>query len=194
MTVSIDCDVDEGGGRDCNALRRVWRGIAESIEQAFFRCFRMRCSPKEGTRGRTARFSMDEAVLIAVGSSLREDSSEVRLAGCCVTAGVPPISVVTTDALYGASWGQWTLVCGGCGDSGRVGLLNEASASTGLRSEKLELAACGDRSGWTLAGLNGSPFLIVADNIVAKLCLVDRAVKRAYCCEVAASRPWRVKY
>ena len=150
MTESMDCCVaDEGGGRDCNALRRVWRGIAESIDCAFLRCFRTRFSPKDGMRGRTERFSMEEDLLIAVGSSLREDSSDVRLAGCCVTAGVPPISVVTTDALYGASWGQWTLVCGGCGDSGRVGLLNEASASTGLRSrsEKLELASCGDRSG-----------------------------------------------
>ena len=138
------------------------------MEQAFLRCFRVRFSPKEGKRGKTERFSMEEEVLMAVEDRFRVYSSDVRLAGCCVTAEGPPISAVVTDALYGASNGQWTLVCGGWGDSGRLRLFNGASESTGLRSEEFELVR-GDRSGCTLAGLYGSPFLEVADNIVAQL-------------------------
>jgi hypothetical protein len=64
------------------------------------------------------RFSIDEEVVIVEGASLRSDSSGVRVAGVVSDpAGAPPNSVVATDeALYGASFGQWTLVCGSCGE------------------------------------------------------------------------------
>jgi hypothetical protein len=109
---------DDMGGRDCRALRIVWRGTAESMEHAFLRCFRMRFSPNECTRGSTVRFSIEDEALIAVDWSFRDDSSEVEMVGVgSDAAGAPPISVVATgEALYGASLGQWTLVCGGCGE------------------------------------------------------------------------------
>jgi hypothetical protein len=60
-------------------------------------------------------------------------------------AGAPPVSVVVPEeALYGASLGQWTLVCGGCGEQSPAGLKLDA-ASTELTSAKP--LACGDRSG-----------------------------------------------
>jgi hypothetical protein len=59
-------DVDDIGGRDCSALRIVWRGTAESKDAAFLRCFRMRFSPNEGTLGNIVRFSIDDEALIAV--------------------------------------------------------------------------------------------------------------------------------
>jgi hypothetical protein len=61
---------------------------------------------------------MDDEELIAADCSFRDDSSEVEMVGVGFdAAGAPPISEVATDeALYGASLGQWTLVCGGCGE------------------------------------------------------------------------------
>lgn len=117
MTSFIDCDM--GGGRDCRAFRMVCRGTAESMEHAFLRCFRnVRFSPNDGTRGRVERFSIDDEVLMFAVSVRRDKSSEVEKAGlgcgCCDAAGAPLISVVAKgEALYGASFGQWTLVCGG---------------------------------------------------------------------------------
>jgi hypothetical protein len=85
----IDCDV---GGRDCRALSIVWRGIAESKDDAFLRCLRTRCSPKEGSWGKTVRFSIDDEVLMGANESLG-----VAAAGNGVEdAGAPPISAVAT--------------------------------------------------------------------------------------------------
>jgi hypothetical protein len=64
------------------------------------------------------RFSIDDEALNSVDCGFRDDSSEVEMVGVgSDAAGASPISVVATEeALYGASLGQWTLVCGGCGE------------------------------------------------------------------------------
>ena len=96
MTIeSIVCDV---GGRDCRALRIVWRGMHESNEAAFLRCFRMRCSPKDGSCGRTVRFSIDDELLIRAVDSFRTGSSAVAVD--CVESeavGTPTGSVGATE-------------------------------------------------------------------------------------------------
>lgn len=173
MDVDIDiefCDV--GGGRDCSAFRMVWRGI-ESIEYAFLRCLRLRCSRKDVLCGRVVRFSIDDAVEIEGWWSVRQLSSE-GVDACCNAAGrgaLPLSSVVATGcASSGVSLWAVEFTCGGCGASGAaVWLIVEGPE---LRPEKAW--RWGDRAGWIWVGENGSPWLGMVSMVAALLILARR--------------------
>lgn len=108
----------------------------------------MRCSPKDGSCGRTVRFSIDDELLTTAEDSFRSDSSGVAKDGIEPEAvGAPTNSVVVTeDALSLEPCGRYTLVRGGCGEgAGLVRFIGDVLAA--LTAEKLSRGLCGERSG-----------------------------------------------